>query len=59
MENKELSEEQQNRIYDIRNKFSEAYNFIKTKCKASRETSLTITKLEEAEFWIIKGIERE
>ena len=55
----EVNEEQNNRIDDIRNMFSDVYNFIETNCKASRETSLAITKLEEAQFWAIKGITRE
>lgn len=55
----QVSEEQQNRIDDIRNMFSDVYDFIETNCKTSRETSLAITKLEEAQFWAIKGITRE
>ena len=51
------TEEQQNRIDDVR--FSDVYDFIETNCKPSRETSLAITKLEEAQFWAIKGITRE
>ena len=53
------TEEQQNRIDDIRNMFSDVYDFIETNCKSSRETSLAMTKLEEAQFWAIKGITRE
>ncbi len=55
----QVSKEQQNRIDDIRNMFSDVYDFIETNCKTSRETSLAITKLEEAQFWAIKGITRE
>lgn len=54
-----VDEEKQNRIDDIRNMFSDVYDFIETNCKPSRETSLAITKLEEAQFWAIKGITRE
>ena len=53
------TEEQQNRIDDVRNMFSDVYDFIETNCKPSRETSLAITKLKEAQFWAIKGITRE
>ena len=53
------TEEQQNRIDDVRNMFSDVYDFIETNCKSSRETSLALTKLEEAQFWAIKGITRE
>lgn len=53
------SEEQKNRIDLIRNSFSNMYDVIDVNCKNSRETSLAITKLEEAQFWVIKGISRE
>lgn len=55
----DVNEEKQNRIDDVRNMFSDVYDFIKTNCKSSRETSLAFTKLEEAQFWAIKGISRE
>jgi hypothetical protein len=35
------------------------YDVIDHNCKPSRETSLVLTKLEEAQFWAIKGITRE
>lgn len=55
----DVTDEQKNRIDDIRNMFSDVYDFIETNCKPSRETSLAITKIEEAQFWAIKGITRE
>lgn len=55
----EVNEEQNNRIDDVRNMFSDVYDFIESNCKPSRETSLAMTKLEEAQFWAIKGITRE
>lgn len=55
----EINGEQKFRIDEIRHKFSEIYNLIDNICKPSRETSLAITKLEEAQFWSIKGITRE
>lgn len=55
----ELNDEQKNRVDDIRNMFSDVYDFIENNCKSSRETSLAMTKLEEAQFWAIKGITRE
>lgn len=55
----EVTEEQQKRIDETRNIFSKIYDFIELNCKNSRETSLAITKLEEAQFWAIKGITRE
>lgn len=50
---------QEHRINEIRELFSGVYNFLEETCKPSRETSLAITKLEEAQFWAIKGITRE
>lgn len=55
----ETNDEQQLRIDEIRNVFSDLYDKIDSLCKASRETSLACTKLEEAQFWAIKGITRE
>lgn len=54
-----VNDEQQKRIDETRNMFSLIYNFIELNCKSSRETSLALTKLEEAQFWTIKGITRE
>ena len=55
----ETTEEQKQRIESVRQEFSNMYDFIEKTCKPSRETSLVITKLEEAQFWAIKGISRE
>ena len=55
----EVTKEQQDKIELIRSSFSNMYDVIDINCKNSRETSLAITKLEEAQFWAIKGITRE
>lgn len=55
----EVSKEQQEKIDLIRSSFSNMYDVIDINCKPSRETSLVLTKLEEAQFWAIKGITRE
>ena len=55
----ETNEEQKERIQRVREAFSTIYNEIETNCKNGRETSLVFTKLEEAQFWAIKGITRE
>lgn len=55
----EVSQEKNKKINDIRDMFSNMYDFIEKTCKQSRETSLVFTKLEEAQFWAIKGITRE
>ena len=54
-----VDEEKNNRIQHIRDVFSNAYNEVEKTWKNSRETSLVFTKLEEAQFWAIKGITRE
>lgn len=54
-----VNHEQNNRIEETRKMFSNMYDFIEKNCKPSRETSLVYTKLEEAQFWAIKGISRE
>jgi hypothetical protein len=55
----ETTDEQKDRITRIRLAFSDLYDLIEEECKPSRETSLVFTKLEEAQFWAIKGITRE
>lgn len=55
----EVNSKKQQKIDKTREIFSNMYNFIEENCKTSRETSLAITKLEEAQFWTIKGISRE
>ncbi len=54
-----VNTEQQERIDQIRDCFQDLYDSIDELCKDSRERSLAITKLEEAQFWAIKGISRE
>lgn len=55
----ETNQDQKNRIDAVREAFSNMYDLIENNCKSSRETSLVYTKLEEAQFWAIKGITRE
>ena len=55
----EINDNQKDKIEKIRNLFSEMYDLVDDICKPSRETSLVYTKLEEAQFWAIKGISRE
>lgn len=54
-----VNDEQHQRITKIREFFSTIYDEIEQDCRPSRETSLAITKLEEAQFWAIKGITKE
>lgn len=55
----ETTDKQKEKIQDIREMFSDVYNSIEAICVPSRETSLAMTKLEEAQFWAIKGITRD
>ena len=55
----EVDDNKKDRIEEIRNSFSKIYDDIEKLCNPSRETSLVFTKLEEAQFWAIKGITRE
>ena len=55
----EVSKEKQDKIDLIRSSFSNMYDVIDVNCKNSRETSLALIKLEEAQMWAIKGITRE
>ena len=55
----EINDNQKERINKVREIFSDIYDWLENNCKGSRETSLAFTKLEEAQFWIIKGISRE
>lgn len=55
----ETNDNQKERIQEIRDSFSKIYDEVEKLCKPSRETSLVFTKLEEAQFWAIKGITRE
>ena len=55
----EVTQGEQNRINVVRSAFSKMYDVLDINCRDSRETSLAYTKLEEAQFWAIKGITRE
>lgn len=52
-------EEQKRKIENTRDAFTDVTAFILKNMKESREKSLTLTKLEEACMWAIKGITRE
>ena len=52
-------EETQEKIANTRNAFTEITVYVLENLKDGREKSLTLTKLEEACMWAIKGITRE
>lgn len=55
----ETNEDQQERINKLRLAFSALYDVIESICKGTNETTLSLQKIEEAQFWAIKGITRE
>ena len=55
----EVTIERQNRIDVVRSSFSKMYDVIDINCKQNRETLLGLERLEEAQYWLIKGISRE
>ena len=54
----EVSEEQK-RIQHLREKFSELYDMLDLMSDKSREANIAISRLEESQFWAIKGTTRE
>ena len=54
-----VSEEKQRRIQYLREKFSELYDMLDLMSDKSREANIAISRLEESQFWAIKGITRE
>ena len=55
----EIDDVQKARIDRVRENFSHMYDMLEILCKSSRETSLAITRLEEAQYWAIKSISRQ
>lgn len=53
------NEEQKQKINNTRDAFTKVTTFVLENMKDSREKSLTLTKIEEACMWAIKGITRE
>ena len=58
-EYRRVSPEIQDKINFVRQIFSDLYDDIEDVMVNSREKSLVLTKLEEAQMWAIKGISRE
>lgn len=54
-----VDKEKQDRIDLIRSSFSNMYDVLDINCKRNVETMRAYEKLEEAQFWAIKGITRE
>ena len=58
-EHLDVTPELQDKINFVRQIFSDLYDDIEDVMVNSREKSLVLTKLEEAQMWAIKGISRE
>jgi hypothetical protein len=52
----DLSEDQKERIEELRNKFEEFAREIEKQIPCCRESALVFTKLEEASFWVNKAV---
>lgn len=55
---KNLDQDQLNDVSYVREAFSEMYKAVEYLDGSAREKALAMTKLEEAQFWIIKSISR-
>ena len=51
-----FDDEQQDKMQNLRERFSEMYDYIERELMNSREKELALTKLEEAQFWAAKAI---
>lgn len=55
----DINKSQEEKIELIRSSFSNMYDVIDINCKNIKETQLALERLQEAQFWAIKGITRE
>ena len=51
-----LDEEQQDEMQDLRERFSEMYDYIEKELMNSNEKEMALTRLQEAQFWATKAI---
>ena len=51
-----LDEEQQDEMQNLRERFSDMYDYIESEIMNSREKELALARLEEAQFWAAKAI---
>lgn len=51
-----LDEEQQDEMQDLRERFSEMYDYIEKELMNSNEKEMALTRLQEAQFWAAKAI---
>ena len=51
-----LDEEQQDEMQNLRERFSEMYDYIESKLINSEEKEMALTRLQEAQFWAARAI---
>ena len=51
-----LDEDQQNEMQNLRERFSEMYDYIEKELMNSKEKEMALTRLQEAQFWTARAI---
>lgn len=51
-----LDEEQQEEMQNLREKFSEMYDYIERELMNSEEKEMALTRLQEAQFWAARAV---
>lgn len=51
-----LDEEQQEEMQNLREKFSEMYDYIESELMNSEEKEMALTRLQEAQFWAARAV---
>lgn len=51
-----LDEDQQDKMQNLREKFSEMYDYIERELMNSEEKGMALTRLQEAQFWAARAI---
>lgn len=51
-----LDEKQQDEMQDLRERFSEMYDYIEKELINSEEKEMALTRLQEAQFWAARAV---
>ena len=51
-----LDEEQQEKMQNLRERFSEMYDYIEKELMNNKEKEMALTRLQEAQFWVARAI---
>lgn len=51
-----LDEEQQEKMQNLRERFSEMYDYIEKELMNNKEKEMALTRLQEAQFWAARAI---